>query len=268
MATIAPQMSISRSGDRFFANLALAMCIVTVAGFVTNLAFGRSSFQSPIMTHVHALAFMSWICLFIVQSRLGVGESRALHRTLGWIGAGWAAMLVVVGCSIIVSVMRRGATPFFFQPQHLMFGDPFSLFGFAILTYFAVRMRRRTDWHSRLHIGAMTMLVPPGVGRLLPLPLLQPWAFEIASLIALLFPLAGAIRDHRKSGRVHPAWAAIFIAMPISLIAARVVAFSPVGDAVYRAVTAGSPGAAIPGRSFGTPPSSLSALRVVPRPSN
>ena len=268
MATAAPNFTFSRSQDRFFANLALAMCVTVVAGFMTSIVFSRSSFQSPLVTHLHAVTFMGWVVLFVVQSRLGIGESRALHRTLGWIAAGWTVLMLVMGCVIIGSVARRGATPFFFQPQHLMFVDPFTLLGFVAITWWAIRMRKRTEWHSRLHIGAMTMLVPPGVGRLLPLPLLQPWALEISCVVALIFPVIGMVRDKRKHGRVHPAWWAAFIAMPIAIIAARVVAFSPVGDAVYHAVTAGSPGAAIPGRSFGSAPTGPSALRVVARPSN
>ena len=254
MATLVQHLSTTRTGDRFLANLALVMCIVTVSGFALMAATGRSSFHAPLPTHLHAIGFMGWVALFIAQSRLGVGESRALHRRLGWIAAGWAVLLVVLGCGIIVSALRRGVTPFFFQPQYLMFGDPFTLFGFAGITYAAIRLRKRTDWHGRLHLGAMTMLVPPGIGRLLPLPLMQPWAFEGACAAALIFPLAGMIRDKRHFGRVHPAWWAPMIMMPLTVVSAQLLAFSPIGDIVYREVVSGSPGAAIAGREYGTPP--------------
>lgn len=253
MATLAPQMPATRAGDRFFANLALGMCLITVAGFVVNLAFARSTFHSPLVTHVHAVTFMGWIVLFITQSRLGVGESRALHRTLGWIATGWTLWMLVMGMVITVSMVRRGAVPFFFEPQYLMIVDPFTLIAFAGITWWAVSKRRETDWHSRLHIGAMTMLVPPGVGRLLPMPLLQPWAYEWAAGAALIFPLIGAVRDKRKSGRVHPAWFVPFAAMLVAVVAGRVVAFSPIGDAAYHTAVAGSLGETIPGRERGTP---------------
>lgn len=254
MATLAPQMPVSRSGDRFFANLALAMCIVTVAGFVVNLAFHRSSFSSPLLTHIHAVTFMGWVFLFIAQSRLGVGESRQLHRTLGWIAAGYTLWMLVMGIVITVSMVRRGVAPFFFEPQYLMIADPFTLVAFVAITWWAVNKRRDTDWHSRLHIVAMTMLVPPGVGRLLPLALVQPWSYEVACVVPLIFPLIGAVRDKVKFGRVHPAWWVAFIVMPLAVVTARVVAFCPIGDAAYRAAVAGSPGAAIPGRERGAPP--------------
>lgn len=253
MATLAPQMPLARTGDRFFANLALAMCVVTVAGFVVNLAFARSSFDAPLPTHLHAVTFMGWVFLFIIQSRLGVGESRALHRKLGWISAGWTMLMLVMGCVVITSVMRRGATPFFFQPQHLLIVDPLSLIVFVAITWWAIARRRETDWHSRLHIAAMTMLVPPGVGRLLPLPLMMPWAFEWAGLVSLIFLAIGMVRDKVKLGRVHPAWWAGIAGMVIVTGGGRVIAFSPVGDALYRAVVAGSVGETISGREFGKP---------------
>lgn len=253
MATLAPQMPVTRGGDRFFANLALWMCLVTVAGFVVNLAFHRSTFNSPLVTHMHAVTFMGWVFLFIAQSRLGVGESRALHKTLGWIAAFWTLWMLVMGFVIAVSMVRRGVQPFFFEPQYLMIVDPLTLIAFVGITWWAVAKRRETDWHSRLHIAAMTMLVPPGIGRLLPLPLMMPWAYEAAAITSLIFPLIGAIRDRRKFGRVHPAWWVAFIAIPLAVIAGRVIAFSPMGDALYRTAVAGSVGETIDGRAFGTP---------------
>lgn len=253
MATLAPRMPFTRPGDRFFANLALAMCLVTVAGFVVNLAFHRSTFASPWITHVHAVTFMGWVFLFIAQSRLGVGESRQLHRTLGWIAAFWTLWMLVMGLVITVSMVRRGVVPFFFEPQYLMIADPLSLIAFVAITWWAVMRRRQTDWHSRLHIGAMAMLVPPGVGRLLPMPLLQPYSYEWAAGVALVFPLIGAVRDKVKFGRVHPAWFVPFAAMLLALVAARMIAFSPFGDAAYRTAVAGSPGESIPGRERRAP---------------
>ena len=253
MATLASQLPTTRTGERFFANLALGMCLVTVAGFVVNLAFARSSFDAPLATHLHAVTFMGWVALFVTQSRLGVGESRALHRQLGWISAVWTILMLIMGCVVITSVMRRGATPFFFQPQHLLVVDPLSLVVFVGITWWAIARRRETDWHSRLHIAAMTMLVPPGLGRLMPLPLLQPWAFEWAGVASLIFPVIGMVRDKVKSGRVHPAWWVAVAAMLVVTIGGRIIAFSPVGDTLYKTVVSGSAAATIPGREFGTP---------------
>lgn len=249
MATLAPIRPAAARGDRFFPNVAIAMVVVMVIGFSTNLLTGRSSFASPLLTHIHAVAFMGWLGLFVVQSHLGAGESRRLHRLLGWTAAIWATLLVPLGIAIVVAMVRRDVTPFFFRPQHLMIADPFTLLGFAGFTFAAIRMRRRTDWHARLHVGAMAMLMGPGVGRILPMPFLGEYAFEIANAGGMAFLAAGAARDYRRSARVHRAWIAALVILPLLLIAARVVAFSPIGDALYQVAVAGSPGAAVDGRA-------------------
>ena len=88
--------------------------------------------------------------------------------------------------------------------QFLVF-NPLTLFAFAGLTAAAIVMRRRTDWHRRLHLCGMTLLLGPGFGRLLPMPLLPPFAFEAVFAASMLFPLAGVISDLRRTGRIHPA---------------------------------------------------------------
>ena len=91
--------------------------------------------------------------------------------------------------------------PFFFQPVHFLIFDPVAVLTFAVLTAAAVLLRRRTEWHRRLHFCGMTILLAPAFGRLLPLPLMQPWAWEATYAVVLLFPLAGVWADIRRSGQ-------------------------------------------------------------------
>src|SRR5205807_363431 len=91
-------------------------------------------------------------------------------------------------------------------------------------------------------------------GRLLPLPLLQPWAWEAAFAASLLFPAAGIVADLRRSGRVHPAWRYGVGAILASFVLIEAITYSPIGTALYRVVTAGSPGAAVPPLDFAPPP--------------
>jgi hypothetical protein len=100
----------------------------------------------------------------------------------------------------------------------------------------------------------MSMLLIPAFGRLLPLPLLQPFAWEAAFAAAMLFPIVGAWADVRRSGHVHPAWWRGMAVMVLSLALSEGLAFSPFGTAAYAAVTAGSPGAAVAPLDFAPPP--------------
>lgn len=253
MATIAP--AAATSNDRFFMRMAIIIAFTIISGFVLHFAMGRSSLGARPLVHVHGLVFMGWVVLFLIQVRLATGGSLALHRRLGWIAAGWACLLVVMGLAITIDVAMRGGTPFFFLPQYFLIANPMTMLCFVALTTAAIRLRRSTDWHKRLHLCATVSIIGPGLGRLLPLPLMGPYSFDIVIFVSLLFPAAGMIHDWRQSGRVHRAWAwgalAIFLIVPTSQIIAR----SPVGDMIYAAVTQGHPGEKVPGLEF--PPSPL-----------
>ena len=98
------------------------------------------------------------------------------------------------------------------------------------------------------------MLMGPGIGRIIPMPLLGAHAFEIASLIPLVVPLIGMARDRRVHGKIHPAWLWALGVPVVLLIAVRLVVYSPVGDAIYAAAAAGSPAAGSDGRAYPPPP--------------
>jgi len=92
----------------------------------------------------------------------------------------------------------------------------------------------------------MSILTGPGIGRLLPMPLLIPNAWTISFCVTLIFPVIGMVADKRKFGRVHPAyWWGMGILIG-SFTASMVLAFSPAGYAITNWVIAGTPGAERP----------------------
>ena len=153
--------------------------------------------------------------------------------------------MVVVGITATVVMVREGRVPFFFVPGYFLVMNSFGVLGFAALLGWAIALRRRTDWHRRLMMCAMTAIMGPAFGRLLPAPLMIPWTAWGIFAGMILFPLAGMIHDLRQRGRVHPAWVAGLAALVGLQLAIELIAVSPIGTALYAAVTAGSPGAAI-----------------------
>jgi hypothetical protein len=255
MATFAGAPRLTGSGDdSFFLRSAVLMAATIAAGFSLQLAMGRSTFHSPLLVHAHAIVFMGWVVLYLLQNIFVSRGSMALHRRLGWIGAAWVVLMVALGCAVTVAMVRRGQVPFFFQPLQFLVFDPLTVFTFAGLTAAAIVNRRRTDWHRRLHFCGMSLLLGPAFGRLLPLPLLQPWAFEATFAALILFPAAGIAADLRRRGRVHPAWVWGLSAMLGSLLATEAITYGPAGPSLYRAVVAGSPAAAVAPLGFGAPP--------------
>lgn len=254
MATLAHKPFAPGVGDeRFFVRAAVIMAITIVCAFAFQYLMGRSTFASPIRVHIHAFFFMGWVAIYLTQN-LFVGSGRMeLHKRLGWIGAVWIAPMIIVGSYVTVIIVRLGHVPFFFRPAQFLIFDPMTVFTFAALSWSAIVLRRRTEWHRRLHFCGMSMLLVPAFGRLLPLPLLQPWAWEAAFAASMLFPVAGVIADVRRSRRIHPAWNWGIATMLASFVLTELITYSPVGTAIYAQATKGSPAETIAPLDFGTP---------------
>jgi hypothetical protein len=244
----------ARTSGRVLPGLAIAMALIIVAGFSLQLAMGRSSFDAPLLLHAHAVVFMGWVVIFLVQNLLIATGQVRWHRPLGWLAAAWLLPMLVLGWLVTEAMVRRGDVPFFFRPLQFLVFDPLSLVTFIGLTVAAIWLRRSTDWHSRLHYSAMAILLGPGVGRLLPMPFLIPWAWEATTVVTLAFPVIGMIVDWVKTRRIHPAW---FwgLGVQIAMIAAiEALTWSPLGLQLYDAVAAGSAGSAVAPLEFPTPP--------------
>jgi hypothetical protein len=255
MATVVDRPLAPPAGnERFFLAAAITMTLVIVAGFSTQLAMGRSTFSAPPLVHAHAIIFMGWVTIYLLQNIFVASDRMEIHRRLGWVAAGWMVPMLVLGFGVTLAMVRRGQAPFFFRPLQFLIFDPMSLLTFAGLTGAAIALRHRTEWHRRLHLCGMSMLMGPGFGRLLPLPLLQPWAWELTFAASMIFPLAGVVSDLKRSGHVHQAWRWGIVTMIGAFVLIEVITYSSVGEALYRGVTAGSPGATVAPLQFGSPP--------------
>lgn len=255
MATVAERPVLPASGDeRFFLRAAIVMTLTIIAGFSFQYLMGRSTFASPIRVHLHAFFFMGWVAIYLLQNIFVATGRMSFHRKLGWVAAFWIIPMVVMGCVVTVVMVRNGHVPFFFRPLQFLVFDPLTVFAFAGLTIAAVRLRRRTEWHRRLHYCGMSLLLMPAFGRLLPGPLLQPWAWESAFAASFLFPIVGALSDVRRSGRVHPAWNWGMGVMIAAFVLIEAITYSPIGMSLYDWVVAGSPGASVPPLDFAPPP--------------
>jgi hypothetical protein len=250
MATLAEPGAPARSEERFFFTLACVMAAVLVAGFSLNLAMGRSSFALPLIYHVHGVVFFGWIALVLTQTWLMASGNAALHKRLGWLSVLWVPAMVVLGIVMTVASLRRTGGPFFFDANEFLISNPIGLLAFAALVAAAVSMRRRTDWHRRLMLSAMASICGPGIGRLVPAPLLVPWTWELTNLACMGFIVAGMIRDKRHRGQIHPAWFA-GLAVGIGwLVLGEVLAYTDWAIALTKQVMAGYPGAARPMEAY------------------
>lgn len=238
---------------RFFMIMAWVMSLIIVAGFITNLLLGRSSFSLPWPYHVHGVVFMGWIGIFLAQSNLIAGNNVALHKRLGQLAYLYIPLMVVLGFTIMFVSMRRTGGPFFFDQNEFLISNSLQLLIFGGLGLAALRTRRHTGWHRRLMICAMAILTGPGLGRLLPMPLFMPHAWRIMLVLTMLFPVIGMIADYRRSGKVHPAWLWAVGLVLGGQIVADLIAYSPLGISLTEQFLAGTPGAERPMEAFMPP---------------
>lgn len=266
MATLAEKRARFGSDERFFAISAIIMTIVLVAGFSTQLAFGRSSFAAPLRVHIHALLFFGWTMLYLAQNILVGRGYRTVHRRLGWLAVLWVPAMVIMGTYVTVAMVRAGHAPFFFTPLYFLVMNPLSVLFFAALVAAAIVMRRQTQWHRRLMFCGMTVLLGPGVGRLIPMPLLIPYAGWAVFAVLILFPLAGMVRDLRRDRRIHPAWWWGAGSILVMQVAMDLITFSPIGTALYAAVTADTSGADVPPLAYPPFPGTGGPPQITGRP--
>ena len=254
MATVPLASEADRGEARFFVTMACVMAATIVSGFLFNVLTGRSSFHSPLVVHLHAFVMMGWVGLYLTQNFLIFSDHVALHRRLGWLSVLFVPAILVMGLAITKWTMQtRGGPPFFDQNQFL-FSNPLQLFGMAGLVAWGVTVRRNTGWHRRLMFCAFAMLLGPGIGRLVPAPLLIPYVWYLTAILpAVLFPAIGMLADKRRYGAIHPAWLwGIGVTVALQIVA-DLIAYSPLGYQFTEWFLAGTPGAERPMEAFVPP---------------
>lgn len=250
MATAAAPQRTPVEGTRFFLIMATIMSLVIVTGFTFHLIAGRSSFNAPPVVHLHGVIFMAWIGLYFGQHVSIASGNIALHRQLGRLAYVFIPVMVIAGTAVMVHSAQSSGGPFFFAINEFVISNGLGLYCFGGLAFWALRVRRHQGWHRRLMLVAMSILTGPGLGRLLPAPLLIPYAWPIFIALTWVFPVIGMLADLRREGRVHPAyWWGMGINVGVFL-ASMALAYSPAGYAFTEWLVAGTLGAERPTGPF------------------
>ena len=246
----APHDNTHRGNIRFFTIMAFVMSAIIVAGFSIQLAMGRSSFDVPLAYHLHGGIFMAWLGIYCGQHLTASSGNWALHAKFGKIAYLWVPLMVIMASVIMIVVARRTGGPFFFHVSEFLWSNLALVWLFGGLTLWALQRRRYTGWHRRLMLCGMAILTGPGLGRLLPLPLMIPNAWLITTLCTMIFPVIGMIADKRSQGRVHPAyWWGLGLYMAVFVISVA-ISHTEFGLSVTEQVIAGTPGAERPMEAF------------------
>jgi uncharacterized membrane protein len=155
-------------GDRNFFALYVALLWLGILGgflpeIVQHVAQQKPPF--PLVVHVHAVVFLSWLVLLTTQVVLIRRRRADLHRKLGIAAMALAALMVIVG----------PATAFYMQRYH--WGTPESdppflaiqltdIIAFAGLATAAFALRADSPAHKRLILLATLYISDAGFARL------------------------------------------------------------------------------------------------------
>lgn len=178
---------------------------------------------------IHGALFFGWTLFLIYQAWLVESGSVVRHRDVGMIGVSLATAMTIFGVLAAINAAKRAAAQGF-GPG----GEAFTIVPLAAVLTFAVFVTaailniRRPEWHKRLMISATAVLLDAAIARPFIVFLVMgghppPFAGTVGlagfnippppvagvlppALLALLFIVAGMVRDWRVLGKVHPAY--------------------------------------------------------------
>lgn len=224
-------------GRPFYLIMSLLMAGVFVAGFSHTVPGDLAASPGlPLLLHVHGAVFTLWVLLFVAQPAFIVRGSAALHRRIGWVGAGLAAAMVVMGLAATLYAVRHDMIPSFFPPTVFLVMNGLGIIVFGGLVAAGVRLRRRAESHKRLMLCATVSILGPGLGRALPMASFGAAAPLVMFGVIALFAFAGPAFDLIRLRRVHPAYLWGVATILISEIAIGPLAFAPPTAALLRQI--------------------------------
>lgn len=214
--------------ELFWHRMAIGLALFIVFGF---LQFALRGFVDPVAApfwvHVHGVAMLAWLALLIAQPTFVSRDNLVRHRQLGRIGGLLALFITCLGVFTgIASLILNRFPPFFTPPYFLALTVTESLV-FGMMVAWAIRRRRATDWHRRLMIGATIIILEPALGRLLPIPIMGPWAEPAVALCQLAVVAMIATYDRRSRGAIHPATRAIAAVVIATRVAISLLSMTP-----------------------------------------
>ena len=148
-----------QSEGRFFLWAAVLVALLVFVGF-SRTYYLHTFFNMPDLStflHVHGAVMTGWIVLFAVQTLLVSSNQTRIHRALGAFGAGYAVLVVSMGCTATVLSSRREVrahSEFVSNFLTVLALELTQMLLFASLVAAGVSMRNRVGYHKRLMLLA------------------------------------------------------------------------------------------------------------------
>ena len=198
------------SDQGFFVRYAIVIAAFILLGFIQFAMRGYSNpVTAPPLVHLHGALMVGWLGIFVAQNLLVRRGELAIHRKLGWTAAAILPLIAVTGIWVGYNAVATHRLPPFFTDSFFLALTGIGSLTFAGMVVWAITLRGQVQWHRRLMLGAMFILLEPALGRLLPMPLLGNWGEWTILAVQLVFIVVLARHDRRQLGVVHPATMAV-----------------------------------------------------------
>jgi hypothetical protein len=182
----------------FYSDLALVYALTVFVGF-SRTYYLKGHFGTPHLSwlfHLHGVVFTAWTLFFLFQTALVAAGRTNVHRRIGWIGAIFAAIIVVFGALLTIHAVRIGYSGRSRQMPDLLINGIIDVVLFCLLFGLALLLRHRPAIHKRLMVLAMLCVIIPAIGRLPIPPGMIGWTI-------CAFSLAGLIYDALSTRRIY-----------------------------------------------------------------
>ena len=193
--------------------LVFLVWLAIVAGFgidvVRRAHSGDLSF--PLIIHLHALAYTSWLLLLVAQVWLARTGKVAVHRRLGMLALLLIPLMLVMGPAAVIS--QVSSNPYMPDRWIAWMSVQFTnAFGSAVLLAIGYFKRRDAAAHKRLMLMGTIAVTEPGFSRIWAMALEARWGegylpFYFSTYIGtFILVLAVGAYDLATRRRLHPAY--------------------------------------------------------------
>ncbi len=199
-----------RHDHGLFRAAAFGALVVVMVGFARTY-FLRPWLELPPLTtfvQIHGAIMLAWVVVLATQVFLIARQHVSWHRRLGWVGLGLAALVVVMGTSATwrAAVREVGGNTEDASIQLTVLGLELTQMAlFAAFTSLGFLWRRRPEYHKRMMILAISVMLPNPIVRILE-------ALHVGSInsttVLILDALIVAVVavDAARNRRLHPAF--------------------------------------------------------------
>lgn len=187
-------MAIAGRRGLFFPAFAAVLLLLVLLGFSRTLYLKPwiPSEPLPAYLHVHGLVLTAWFVFFLGQTLLVAKGSVQLHRRMGRVGAGLAALVLATTLTVVLGVVSRfeslgvDVQAARRQISLIIWGDLGVLVAFAAFITRGVLKRNVAAAHKRLMLLGSISLMAPAFIRVAAMPPFDRFGGVPFTLAALL----------------------------------------------------------------------------------